>query len=103
MLAQGFQKHTGYGPVKYCKDLQGRVTVEGHAMSMQKPNNNSLLFTLQPGFRPDFSQEFLCTGSDGFAKIKIQADGKVLLIQRPNETDTKQGISLNGISFLSKT
>lgn len=98
---QGYLPQYQYANITYSKDLQDRVSFEGHAISKEMPANNSLLFTLQVGFRPKKIQEFHCAGTSGFANIRIQPNGKVLLVQRPNDIEINQGISLNGISLLA--
>jgi hypothetical protein len=84
-------------PVRYYRDLQGRVYLQGFAERCGTPANGDTAFHLPAGFRPgDAIEAFPIVQGDGTpALLEVLHDGDVdVANSQPNA-----GYSLNGVSF----
>src|SRR5690625_3828836 len=80
----------GYGGVRYFRDTQGRVTIEG----MMQAGSDGVVFTLLEGYRPADTLVFCCWSGGGPYRVDVRANGEVE-VQASNAVFS----SLAGVSF----
>jgi hypothetical protein len=61
--------------VKYWRDAQGIVHIEGQANWTSDPG--LIVFTLPAGYRPATTRAFICSKSIGASSVVVQSDGTV--------------------------
>jgi hypothetical protein len=96
-LAEGYRQFDGeYNPVQYFRDSLGIV----HLRGTLGPNalvgtlEAGVLFTLAPGYRPEFIENHLASAGTVIGRLEVFPDGKVLLT-----SDGHTWVSLDGITF----
>lgn len=82
------------GPIKFYKDLQGNVFLNGQASSPGSPTSSTTVFTLPSGYRPTAQKYFPCVFADSLTILS----GWVLVLTNGNVQvvfpGTPTGISL---------
>lgn len=78
-----------FGPAAFYKDSVGRVHLRGNVK-----NGSSAIFTLPPGYRPEFDQRHAADSTGAYGNIVVSSSGRVVKL-----TGSGPSWSLSGISF----
>jgi hypothetical protein len=85
----------GFGSVRYLRNAEGLVTIEGLIQAPGgSPTASVVIFNLLPGYRPPATQIFTTWGGGGSAAFTVEAGGDVVM-----RTGNTAFTSLCGISF----
>ncbi|WP_366556450.1 DUF2793 domain-containing protein [Aquibaculum sediminis] len=83
---------SGYAGIRYFRDAEGRVTIEG----VMQAGSDGVVFTLLEGYRPADTLMFCCWSGGGPYRVDVRANGEVE-VHASNTVFS----SLAGISFIA--
>jgi hypothetical protein len=89
------QKPAQYGDVGYYRDLDGQVHLTGVAQKCGNPPSAGVMFTLPPGYRPQFTQTQAASVNEVKTTPVFVFDGGEVAAN----LNDKDAVSLAGISF----